>query len=217
MRLNRTALLLLTIGCTASGCSLIENAAHTLVIEPIHFCTHSDRCFSHHRHQRMAETAWLRIEQANPSESFSPDYAYGFRDGFADYLDAGPGNIPALPPRRYWKGSYQSPTGHQAILDWYDGFAHGARVAAASGYRQFVTLPSYFSPTFAPDVHSLPMIGPSDTELIPTPLPEPELDDGFGQNVGPLGKAKVKGPSVPAVPVVAKPAMQSVLLLRAER
>ena len=161
----------------------------------------------------MAETAWLRIEQVNPSESFSPDYGYGFRDGFADYLDAGPGNVPALPPRRYWKGRYQSPDGHQAILDWYDGFAHGARVAAASGYRQFVTLPSYFSPTFVSEVHSLPVVDPADAEVIPAPLSETGPSDE-APKLGSHGKSSPRGVSVPTV---AKPAEQSVLLLKAGR
>jgi hypothetical protein len=209
MSLQRTALLLLSLVCGATGCSLIENAAHTLVLDPIHFCTYPDRYFAHHRHLQMADTTWVRIVQANPSESYSMDYGYGFRDGFADYLDAGPGNIPALPPRRYWTGRYQSPQGHQAILDWYDGFAHGARVAAASGYRQFVTLPSYYSPTFVPEAHSLPVVEPSDVEAIPTPLPETSPDGRTG-HIEPWGQ-------VSTTPEGRKTAKSSVLTLHAER
>ncbi|MEX2140281.1 MAG: hypothetical protein WD894_13535 [Pirellulales bacterium] len=124
----------------------------------------------------MAEDAWVQIEGANPSLAYSPDYELGFRDGFTDYLDAGPGNLPVLPPRHYWKGRFQTPTGHQAILDWYAGFRHGAQVAAATGYRQYVTLPSYFAGSLAEEHHHLPMVGHSTAEVIPTPALETEAE-----------------------------------------
>ena len=64
----------------------------------------------------------------------------GFSDG--DYLEAGgTGQPPAMPPRRYWKAVYQSPEGRLAVQDWYRGFAYGAEMAKASGYRQLVTIP----------------------------------------------------------------------------
>jgi hypothetical protein len=115
--------------------------------------------------------------RASPSLSYSPDYGLGFRDGFTDYLDAGPGNVPALPPRHYWKSRFQTPEGHQAILDWYDGFSHGAQVAAETGYRQFITLPSFLSRSVTA-VHSyVSPVGPTTAEVIPTPLPETDTDD----------------------------------------
>jgi len=177
MSLKPFAIIILGVCWTTCGCSIIENAARTLVIEPIHYCAHSDKYLSHHRHQRMAEMTWKSIEQAKPRGMYSADYAFGFRDGFADYLDAGPGNMPTLPPRRYWKGRYQTPEGHQAILDWYDGFGHGAQVAAAGGYRQFITLPSVFSFVPMADLHPLPPVFEAVPETLPTPaasmLPEP--------------------------------------------
>jgi hypothetical protein len=124
----------------------------------------------------MAEAAWEQLECASAPGSYSPDYGFGFREGFADYLDAGPGDLPALPPRRYWQGRYQTPAGHQAILDWYAGFAHGARVAAASGYRQFVTLPSPFLSS-AMELRPLPAVAEPEAEAIPTPLPEADANE----------------------------------------
>lgn len=169
-------LIILLLGCAASGCSLIENAAHTLVIQPLHYCAHKDKYSSHHRHRQMAKDAWESIEAGAPRCTYSFDYGVGFREGYADFLDAGPGNTPALPPRRYWKGRYQTPTGHQAILDWYQGFRHGANVAAESGWRQFVTLPSPLSVEPA-HLHTAPQaISTPPAELIPTPPPSQLID-----------------------------------------
>jgi hypothetical protein len=125
----------------------------------------------------MAADAWREIEQANLSVAYSPDYELGFRNGFTDYLDAGPGNVPVLPPRHYWKGRFQTPAGHQAILDWYAGFRHGAQFASATGYRQYVTLPSYFAGSVAAEHHYLPMVGHPTAEVIPPPALEPEAEN----------------------------------------
>jgi hypothetical protein len=177
MRLIPPALIVFWICCAASGCGLFGNAARTLVIEPLHYCACSDGYFSNHRHRRMAQDAWRQIERANPSLAYSPDYELGFRDGFTDFLDAGPGNVPVLPPRHYWKGRFQTPAGHQAILDWYGGFSHGAHVAAETGYRQYVTLPSYFSGSLTSEHHHLPTVAHPTAEVIPIPLPETEPGD----------------------------------------
>jgi hypothetical protein len=154
----------------------LGNAVRTLVVEPIHYCACSDAHFSNHRHRRLAEEAWGQIARANPSLSNSPDYGLGFRDGFTDYLDAGPGNVPLLPPRHYWKSRFQTPAGHQAILDWYDGFSHGAQVAAETGYRQYVTLPSIFSRGGGVVDHHELSDGHTGAEIIPTPLPDTVSD-----------------------------------------
>jgi hypothetical protein len=171
--------------CLATcGCSLIENAAHTLVIQPLDYCLPEEQCRSSERHRRLAAAAWEETVQAALAHTYSCDYASGFQEGFADYLDAGPGNVPALPPRRYWRTTYQTPRGHQAILDWYAGFREGALAAADSGYRKFATLPSPYltAPEFAPpESHApgsptadiVPMDEP-ETEMIPAPPPEME-------------------------------------------
>lgn len=169
-------MIMLAVCLAASGCGVIENAAHTLVVQPLNYCAHKDKYASHHRHREMADEAWESIETGATACTYSFDYELGFKDGYADFLDAGPGNTPALPPRRYWKGKYQNPAGHQSILDWYAGFRHGTNVAAESGWRQFVTLPSSFSAGPGPldGLHS-PVVVPAP-EVIPSPPSSPGLD-----------------------------------------
>jgi hypothetical protein len=76
----------------------------------------------------------------------------------------GAGNPPPVPPRRYWKRKFETPEGHLAIGQWYDGFAHGASAAQASGLRQLVTVPSSLGPVPGP------MFGPAH---VPPPLAPP--------------------------------------------
>ncbi len=60
-----------------------------------------------------------------------------------DYLYAGgSGEPPLLPPKKYQSFRYENPQGAQAIRDWFAGFRRGAAAAAASGYRNYVVVPS---------------------------------------------------------------------------
>jgi hypothetical protein len=126
----------------AGGCTVIDNGARTLVLEPWQFCMQKDECRALKKYNRLADEAWAQV-CADNGGGFSPDYATGFRDGYVSYLDAGgTGAPPPIPPRYYWKSTYQSPGGHQAIYDWYTGCELGARVAQQSGYRELITVPS---------------------------------------------------------------------------
>jgi hypothetical protein len=89
-----------------------------------------------------AKEAWREAQAACPDQSYSRDYACGFKAGFRDYLDAGgSGDPPAVPPFRYRLSDYDSPGGHQAVEDWYAGFRHGSTAARASGFRELNLVP----------------------------------------------------------------------------
>jgi hypothetical protein len=143
IRARQVAALALLVFCVlCTGCSILQNGTRTLITEPWAYCDHSHEHATHSRHLKLAESTWEDLQRCNPTPSCSPDHAQGFKDGFADYLDAGGnGEPPPLPPRRYWKSNYSTPEGHRAIEDWFAGFRHGAAVAARCGYRRFVTVP----------------------------------------------------------------------------
>lgn len=167
--------------CLAScGCSMLESGAHTLIVQPLDYCLPEELCRSSERHRRLATAAWHEFALGAMSNDYSGDYAIGFQEGFADFLDAGPGNVPALPPRRYWRACYQTPRGHQAILDWYEGFREGALAAADSGYREFATLPSPFLKSTgteppAPPAAEQNVVPPVETDAETIPAPPAEL------------------------------------------
>jgi hypothetical protein len=161
------------LGLLCCGCGgPITLAARTVVIEPIHDWARADNCIEHHRDYRLAEDVWKAIAEADPSHAFSPDFAHGFRDGFADYVYAGgTGEPPPVPPRYYWKVGYETPQGHQAIEDWFAGFRMGAELARESGYRELVIVPSSMLRAEAPG----PCPSPSVPATTIPPASEPTL------------------------------------------
>jgi hypothetical protein len=176
-------LLMLPLWTIAPGCSLIENGTRNLIVDPIHFSPHVNEWKACKRNDKLAEAAWNYIRQINPECEESIHYARGFKQGFADYLAAGgTGAPPAIPPRQYWRTSYQTPRGHQAVDDWYSGFRHGAAMAQDSGFRQWITVPTSLAQAPLPDepaeppiltgAGSKPVTGPA-LAGIKKPHPEP--------------------------------------------
>jgi hypothetical protein len=151
---------------------MLESGAHTLLVQPLDYCLPEELCRSSERHRRLAAAAWHEFALGAMSNDYSGDYAIGFQEGFADFLDAGPGNVPALPHRRYWRACYQTPRGHQAILDWYEGFRAGALAAADSGYRELVTLPSPFFK--ATQIEPPPVTPAAEQDVVPPVEPDAE-------------------------------------------
>jgi hypothetical protein len=157
-------------------------AAHNLAYES---ALGTDYVLTCARNRRLANEAWGQVQKADPDHAYSKDYALGFKDGFADYLDEGGcAEPPPLPARRYWMIHYRTPGGHAAINDWFAGFQHGVAAARESGYRELVIVPSsvpdpgipHPPPEPGPEV-SHPVIEPvlpSPRPLLPAPrLPEP--------------------------------------------
>jgi hypothetical protein len=204
---TKLALGILALSTFSSGCGPITLATRTLMVEPIHYCTTADNILEWRRDYKLAEAAWKEIEKATSASvepqplPHSPDYAKGFKDGFADYLYAGgTGEPPPLPPRQYWRMGYKTPEGHQAIEDWFAGFRHGAAAAWASGYRQWVTVPTSLPPR---EAAGLQPIAPENTAvppgepMLPPPrmLPAPRDPDKSGQEGG-----QPANPSPPSAP-----------------
>jgi len=118
-----------------------------MVVEPIHYCQSSNERTERARNHRLAVAAWKSVVEKCSDHVYSRDYAQGFEEGYADYLFAGGiGAPPPLPPRRYWRASYQTPEGRQATTDWFAGFHHGAQEAQQSGYRQLIIVPASVPP-----------------------------------------------------------------------
>src|SRR5262245_41521457 len=93
------------------GCGPFANATRTLVIEPIQHCATADSILEQRHDRKLADVAWKTILREHPETSWSPDYACGFKDGFADLYAGGTGEPPPLPPRRYWKSRYETSQG----------------------------------------------------------------------------------------------------------
>lgn len=217
----RSGVLLLVIAAACgSGCTLARNAVHNLTNETV---SHWDEKKLSRRLRAQADAAWLGY-CAQAGGQLSEDFAGGFRDGYADYLESGGnGSPPAVPPLRYRRSQYLSPEGHGRVRDYFAGFKAGTDCAAASGHRHYLTVPVLLSDdppptplpgvqlpaaTVVPSTSVLPSVVPSPVrvgERLPAPRP---MDAATGlpiperPTVQPLPKTE---PPVPVVAPVPKP------------
>ena len=120
------------------------------------------------------------LQGRNPGQQFSDDFASGFAEGYADYLDGGGTTAPpALPPRSYWANR----DCRQAAVDWLDGFHAGAQLARSTGLRQVIVVPTVsaincgavpvYSACCAPMNTPAPN-SPFVPETVPAPAPKNE-------------------------------------------
>jgi hypothetical protein len=173
-------------GCVTTGASsgqynFLSNACRNLSEWPV---LGTSECYRTLRDCARARDAWRAAQAECPGQKFSRDYACGFKAGFRDYLDAGgSGQPPAVPPFRYWLAGYDSPGGHQAIEDWYNGFRHGAAAARGSGLRELNVIPLSAPPINAVEdaaEHGANGAGPAGLNFGPggpplTVVPQPEV------------------------------------------
>jgi hypothetical protein len=130
------------LGMVCQGCSPLDHAVRTLIIEPTQYPPRLDDLKECARNKKTAERAWAEFQEKQ-GEDFSEHFERGFKEGYADYLYAGgTGQPPPLPPRVYWRVEFETPEGQKAINDWFAGFSGGAALAAAGGHRELVTLPT---------------------------------------------------------------------------
>ena len=123
---------------TPTGCQLARNVVHNLANESAE--QWDERKLSRQL-RAEARAAWATYCQQSGG-AFSADFADGFQDGYADHLESGGnGRPPAVPPLRYRRRDSLTPEGHARIHDYFAGFKAGLDAAAASGRRQFLTVP----------------------------------------------------------------------------
>ena len=123
----------------STGCNLAFYAGHNLVNEPV---TRLDEHKLSGRLRGESRAVWRGVCQQFPARSFTPEFADGFTDGYADHLEnGGVPAPPAVPPLRYRRADYLTPTGHALIRDYMVGYQYGAEVAVSVGSRQFLTVP----------------------------------------------------------------------------
>ncbi len=180
------------VWCAAGvGCgTFFQDAARNILETPIRAV---DDCRISRRNHCLAAEAWDAVEAQAGPKHFSPDYACGFKDGFADYLESGGDGLPpAVPPFRYRLSRYQTPQGIHTVEEWYEGFRHGAAAARASGLREKFLVQLSAPPinavaaTQAPSPPSPALdarpteLGAPTLELLPLPrlVPSPAREDG---------------------------------------
>lgn len=178
MKRTAIAVLGLALSLIGSGCRVWYAAARNLAYEA-HL--NSDSRWENREDAEQARHAWRACHRDDPHGSRQPDYACGFKDGFADYLRAGGnGQPPPLPPRRYWHAKYRTPTGHQAVEAWYAGFSEGVAAAKNSGLRRWRVVSLHAGPVGPPKLTpGGPPLVPPAGPFAPFPFPHAERPDAL--------------------------------------
>lgn len=194
---------LMALSVAQTGCQLARSVAHNLANE-------SAEQWDQRRLSRQlraeARNAWAAY-RGRGGTYLSADFADGFQDGYADYLESGGnGTPPAVPPARYRRREFLNPEGHARVRDYFAGFQVGIEDAAASGRRPFLTVPVLLADPAAPA--ALPGIQvPTTTMRAGEQLPAPR---GMEPTTGlPIPDRPLAAPvAPPPIPVPAKAAPQ---------
>lgn len=147
------------------------------------------------------------LRQQWQSKTYLPsDFKRGYLQAFVDVANGESGDVPAVPPPRYWNTAYRSAKGRLAADHWFDGYRKGAADAAvklcslrqiASSHDWMADRPDDISPDCATGNCPTGIPGMSPPMAMP-PQPLPGQHPGLLQQTGP-GQYPVAGP--PQMPV----------------
>lgn len=93
----------------------------------------------------------VNVAQTGAERIHNNDYKRGFVAGYQAVCDGGDGEIPAVPPRKYWGSRYLSPEGQAKSRAWFEGYPAGVQAAQADGIDSYRDI--YVS-QLLDDVHS---------------------------------------------------------------
>lgn len=138
----------LVLLANVAGCTIYGPTARNALYEPRllfdETTTYVRDCF-------LADSTWREFRKANP-ESYSGDYAHGFKAGFKAFLKYGERTgMPAIPPKYYWWTEKEGPGEMARVEDWHAGFVRGVETARTSGFRELTVVPALVPGLKAPD------------------------------------------------------------------
>jgi hypothetical protein len=160
------------------------------------------------RIRRWAEEAYFHYQSGHLGDPCSSDFAYGFKEGFSDFLYRGTCEPPYMVPRCYRSTSYRTPEGYRAIEDWFAGYRAGVAAGQEGGYRHWITGPT---PGPGVDGHGavrLPhdALAPDGRQIVPyppirtepaRPAPSSDREELPRPRVAPKDKEPASGQTAP--------------------
>ncbi|MEO8495438.1 MAG: hypothetical protein ABI614_10225 [Planctomycetota bacterium] len=97
------------------------------------------KAFEYHVSQtKRVKDAWKTSGLADAGA----DYKDGWQTGYYDLSMGSDGQVPPVPPKKYWNSKYQNPVGQQLISDWYAGYQDGVIAAERVGEFEWQLVPS---------------------------------------------------------------------------
>ncbi|REJ85948.1 MAG: hypothetical protein DWQ34_28015 [Planctomycetota bacterium] len=101
------------------------------------YCRDVDEMFARNR---AARRAIVSLRRCHPSQNC--DFRSGYVQAYVDVAVGGSGEVPPVPPERYWKSCRRDPEGHREAADWFAGYAAGSQRALASTWHAYNQVPT---------------------------------------------------------------------------
>lgn len=121
-RLLAGLLILALAGCCGGSCG---SCGPWICIESCCFCRRLDEWHAGIAARRCA------LESLAAQGSCSCDYSRGFVQAYVDLAHGATGQVPPVPPQRYWSVCFRTCPGHDRADQWFAGYQAG--VASANG------------------------------------------------------------------------------------
>ena len=160
-------------------------------------CASIEDCHYSFVNEYRANVAWYATDYDKHDVRCFSDFGYGWRMGYYDASMGRCGRTPAIPPKKYWKASYQAGDGPAAINAWYQGYQAGAIAADRDGYGSLHTLPAfganvhsslpslpYSEQGVEPGVPTAPASPAASPEEVSPPSPPPAIEEAPGSVQG---------------------------------
>ena len=131
-------------------------------------------------HQSRAANAWKSVAADCADHPRLADYRAGWKDGYYDVATGGCGDLPPVPPKRYWDGKLAVREGNGPIAAYFQGFQMGAICAEkqGAGLRHLVPTSGSVGLASGPEIpRSDALIAMRDLSNAPSANKERHLDD----------------------------------------
>ena len=96
-------------------------------------CASYEACRSDLTHRFQAARAWHQHAQDCAAEAYPKDFSSGWKEGYLAVTSGSSGEIPPVPPEKYWKERFRTPEGRGQIDAWYSGYQYGVMMAEQEG------------------------------------------------------------------------------------
>lgn len=126
--MSRISLILACIGL--AGCSVLTRTKTGDWPEGSAY----SRCYDERVARCRAEQrGFVAVNKCYPSAD--SDFQQGFVQAYVDIALGGNGDVPPIPPERYWKTCERDPEGYCEADHWFAGYSAGAQRAMASCWQ----------------------------------------------------------------------------------
>lgn len=89
-----------------------------------------------------ASRAWSSAKASIPKDCRDSDFKQGFLDGYVAVATGSCGQLPPVPPPKYWDAKYQSCEGRTQIEHYFSGWQSGVVAAEKCGRQYWHRIPT---------------------------------------------------------------------------